>query len=84
MKLATELNAMATKSIMNRENKKFNEVLMFADNVLAENLEAAVKHGKRSICIKKPINIKWKYLRAYLEQNNFITFGIGNYCWIKW
>ena len=27
MKLATELNAMATKSIMNRENKKFNEAI---------------------------------------------------------
>lgn len=84
MKLATELNAMATKSIMNRENKKFNEALMFADNVLAENLEEAAKRGKRSIWVKKPINIKWKYLRAYLEQNNFITIGIGNYCWIKW
>ena len=84
MKLATELNAMATKSIMNRENKKFNEALMFADNVLSENLEEAAKHGKRSIWVKKPINIKWKYLRAYLEQNNFITIGIGNYCWIKW
>mgnify|MGYP001777163858 FL=1 len=84
MKLATELNAMATKSIMNRENKKFNEALMFADNVLAGNLEEAAKHGKRSIWVKKPINIKWKYLRAYLEQNSFITIGIGNYCWIKW
>ena len=84
MKLATELNAIATKSIMNRENKKFNEALMFADNVLEENLEEAAKHGKRSIWVKKPINIKWKYLRAYLEQNNFITIGIGNYCWIKW
>ena len=84
MKLATELNSMATKSIVNRENKKLNDALMFADNVLAGNLEEAAKHGKRSTWIKKPINIKWKYVRAHLEQNNYTTFGIGNYCWIKW
>lgn len=84
MKSAIELNSMATKSIVNRENRKCNEALMFADNVLAGNLEEAAKHGRRSMWVKKPINIKWKYVRAYLDQNDFITFGIGNYCWIKW
>ena len=84
MKSAIELNSMATKSIVNRENRKCNEALMFADNVLAGNLEEAAKHGRRSMWVKKPINIKWKYVRAYLDQNDFVTFGIGNYCWIKW
>ena len=84
MKSAIELNSMATKSIVNRENRKCNEALMFADNVLAGNLEEAAKHGRRSMWVKKPINIKWKYVRAYLEQNDYITFGIGNYCWVKW
>ena len=84
MKLATELNAMATKSIMNRENRKLNDALMCADNVLAGNFEEAAKRGRRSVWVKKPMNVKWKYVRAYLEQNDFITFGIGNYCWIKW
>lgn len=84
MKFATELNAMATKSAMNRENKKLNEALMFADNVLAGNLEEAAKHGQRSVWVKKPPNIKWKYVRSYLEQSDFNVFGFFNLCRIGW
>lgn len=84
MKNATEFNALANTSIINKDNKELNEALMYADNILAGDFEATAKLGKKSMWVTKPENIKWKYLRAYLKQNGFTTFEIGKYCLVKW
>lgn len=84
MKNATEFNALANAGIVDKENKELNEALRYTDNILAGNFEAAAKHGKKSVWVTKPKNIKWKYIRAYLKQNGFITFEVGTYCLVKW
>jgi hypothetical protein len=84
MKNATEFNALANAGIVDKENKELNEALRYTDNILAGNFEAAARRGKKSVWVTKPKNIKWKYIRAYLKQNGFITFEVGMYCLVKW
>lgn len=84
MKHATELNATTAKALLTKENKKYNLALHYADNDLAITMEEASKRGANHLWVKKPKNIKWKYVCAYLEQNDFKVFGLFNYCRIEW
>lgn len=84
MKNATELNSVTAKVLLNKESKKFNLALNYADNDLAITMEEASKRGANYIWVKKPKKIKWKYVRSYLEQNDFKVFGLFNYCRIGW
>lgn len=84
MKFASEMNAIATKMQMGKEAKKLNVAHAYADNDLAVEMEEIAKKGGRSMWVKKPKKVKWKYVRAYLEQNDFKVFGLFNLCRISW
>ena len=81
---ATTLRITTAKARNKEENKKVCKAYEYVNDDLGIEMVGAAARGGRFVFVKKPKNIKWKYVKAELSQNNFKTFGIFNYSLIIW
>lgn len=84
MKNARDINAITVHANAIKETKRNNIAIAYTEKDLMAKIEENACQGKTILMIKKPSRVKWKYVRSYLEQNDFKVFTIFGFCWIKW